>query len=263
MEEQERVDLYEQTAIAQAGQQAQAAIAAQYYLEEQERGLAETQLDVETIISKIYHLLKQDILKPLKDGQMDWVSIPEKDRVLTDWAVDKLMQIINFYINKNNLLSNYDEDQINRLMYRFTTEINDLIFLKYEAIFRKPTFEECKNILIERIEEKTKLKAFAMEIIGKTPDKEKIREELLQEVELRVEKEISKIRQEKLKEAIREYGLMTAELETMVLATFNRAWRGEERGSIRRHQQISEIIGTRPPLQKGEKGGIFGRWIGR
>ena len=138
MNEDQFEDVSQNTAIAgQMGQASQSAAMAQYYLQEQEKGLAETQLEVETIISKIYHLLKQDVLRETKDGRLDWKVIPENERILTDWAVDKFMQIINFYVNKNTLLSNYNEDQINRLMFRFTTEINDIIFLKYEAIFRK------------------------------------------------------------------------------------------------------------------------------
>ncbi len=37
-------------------------------------------------------------------------------------------------------------------MLRFVTEINDLVLLKYQTLFRQPTFEECKEIMLERIE---------------------------------------------------------------------------------------------------------------
>lgn len=260
MNEEQYEEVSQNTAIAgQLGQAAQSQAMAQHYLQEQEKGLAETQLEVETIISKIYHLLKQDVLKEQEDGRLDWESILTTKRILTDWAVDKFMQIINFYVNKNTLLSNYNEEQINRLMYRFTTEINDIIFLKYETIFRKLSFKECKDILIQRLDEKAQLKTFALEVAGKVPDEKKIKEDLLEEIEMRIEKEISKIRQEKLKEAIREYGLMTAQLETIILATFNRAWKGEERGSIRRHSQITEVLGN-PRSSQQDRGGMF-RWL--
>jgi len=51
------------------------------------------------------------------------------------------------------------------------------------------------------------------------------------------------------------YQLLMAQLEQMVYATLNRAWKGEERGSIRRHTTISELIGNKP--QQQGKGGIF------
>ena len=241
----------QQNALANAQQQ--------YYLDERERGLAETQLDVTEIISKIYHLLQQDVWREDDQGIGSWKPVKPVERTLTDWGVDRIMQVTNFYVNKNNLLSNYDEKQINRLMLRFVKEINDLVLLKYQLLFRQPTFEECKTILLDRIEGKKQLKMFAYEILGKIPNEKEIKAELVNEVEHKLEKEIEKIRNEQRKEKIREYGILMAQLETMVYATFNRAWRGEERGSIRRHTNISEVIGKMQSPQ--QKGGMF-KWVG-
>lgn len=261
--DQENYDaLFEQTQMAGAvGQQAQAAAAAQYYLEEQQKNLAETQLEVESITERIYHLLKQDSLKILDDGRTEWQAIIDmKQRTLTDWGIDRIMQVIHFYINKNTLLSNFDEPQINRIMLRFCNEINDLVLLKYQILFRQPTFKECKEILLERIDEQKQLKVFAAEIIGITLDPNKVKEELLKEAEQRIENEIKKIRQEQTKEKLKEYGLLMAQLEAMVYATYNRAYRGEERGSIRRHTNISEVLGR--PMNPKQEGGMF-KWLSK
>ena len=67
--------------------------AARYYLEEQERTIAEAQLEVESILMEVYHLLRQDTLKPKEDGTFEWVptSDPTKDNLdifpLTCWNV--------------------------------------------------------------------------------------------------------------------------------------------------------------------------------
>jgi len=45
-------------------------------------------------------------------------------------------------------------------------------------------------------------------------------------------------------------------LEAAVYATYNRAWKGEERGSLRRHSSFSEIFSPNPPSQN-KRGGIF------
>jgi len=252
----------------QVGQAAQAAAAAQYYVEEQEKNLAETQLDVESIIEKIYHLLKQDVLKPNmeKDGKLDWFPIKDiKQRALTDWGVDRIMQVINFYINKDVLLSNFDEKQINRNMLRFCVELNDLVLLKYQLLFRQPSFDECKEILKGRLEDKKKLRRYAIEILGKEVTKEQekeIEKQILNEIENRIEQEIAKIKEEQRKEKLREYGLLMAQLESIVYATYNRAWRGEERGSIRRHTNISEVLGNKPSVSNTSGGGVF-KWIKR
>lgn len=259
-EENEQERMYNQAAITSQTNR-NMTDAAQYYLEEKEKGIVDVQLEVDSIKSDIYHLLKQDRLILNKEtNQIDWVEISNlSQRTLSDWGVERIMQVINFYINKNTLLTNFDEKQIRRLMLTFMTELNDLILMKYQLIFRTPTFEECKTIMLNKLEEKKKLKMFTLEILGKTPDEKQISKDLLEEMESTIEKEMSKIKEEQRKEKLRDYGILIAQLEVIVYATLNRAWRGEERGSIRRHTQISELIGGRPNMNMGKSssGGMF------
>lgn len=269
MNTEEMNNLMEQANIqGQIGQGAQASAAAQYYVQEQEKNLAETQLEVESIATRIYHLLRQDVLKPNNDGddRLVWTSIQDtKQRALTDWGVDRIMQVVHFYINKNILLSNFDVTQIDRIMLRFCTELNDLVLLKYQVLFRQSTFEECKDILKSRLDDKKKLKRYTREILGEVISKEKeieIEEDIIREMEGKVELEIQRIREEQRKEKLREYGLLMAQMEAMVYATYNRAWKGEERGSIRRHTNISEVIGNHSPSRQDGGGGMF-KWIKR
>lgn len=260
MNEEEIAAINAQSQTATNTQQA-AQIAAQTaeYQGTIEKGLAETQLDVNQIINEVYHLLKQDIFI-IENGMPGWKELESvQDRILTDKGVERIMQVVKFYVNKNTLLSNFNDVQINTLMLRFVTELNDLILLKYQYIFREPTFEECKGILNSRIDEKAKLKVYAAEIVGKTLEKEDVKKEMLEEIEFKIEKEIEKIKQESRKEKLRDYGLMMAQLETMIFSTLNRAWKGEERGSIRRHTNISEVIGSSPLANKND-GGMF-KWL--
>lgn len=235
--------------------------AAQYYLEEKEKGIVDIQLEVESIKLDIYHLLRQDrLILNKENNQVDWVELEDlSQRTLSDWGVERIMQVINFYINKNTLLTNFDEKQIRKLMLTFMTELNDLILMKYQLIFNTPTFEECKIIMLNKLEEKKKLRIFTSEILGKEYDEKEISKELLGEMERTVEKEMSKIKAEQRKEKLRDYGILIAQLEVIVYATLNRAWKGEERGSIRRHTQISELIGGRPSFNtnKSSGGGMF------
>lgn len=272
---------------AQAGIQGQLAqneqIAQQYMLDNQERGLVELQLEVDTIIEDIHHKLREDKLVE-EDGRREWKPIPKKsERTLSDWGVDRIMRIIHFYINKNTLLSNFDEQTIKRLMYKFVTELNDLLLNKYEVLFMEPTFEECREILEYRISERMKKRMFAYEVAGKNkPTEKEVNKEILKEIvvnnmilmqkkkstnqqiyqqiknateddfkenysefiELALEREVLKIKSEQRDRRVSEYGLMIAELEVQVLSTLNRAWKGEERGSIRRRTSISELIGN-------------------
>ena len=257
MDEEEYLEMSGHAQIA--GQtQKNAAEAAQYYLEEKEKGIVDIQLEVDSIKSDIYHLLRQD--RQFIDDEtqkIEWKPLENNvERTLTDWGVERIMQVIHFYINKNTLLTNFDQKQINSVMLTFMNETNDLILLKYQNLFCEPTFEECKNIIQQRLENKKKMRMFTLEVLGQEIDEEKISNELLGEMEVTLAKEMEKIKNEKRKEKLRDYGLLVAQLEIIVYATLNRAFRGEERGSIRRHTQISELIGGRPPQQQ-TKGGMF------
>lgn len=259
MEQEQQEQLMRQAMIqGETGKNAMATAQAQYYNQEKEIGLADAQLEVDTIKEDIYHLLRQDV-KEINKGKFEWVDLKsQKERTLSNWGVDRIMQIIHFYINKNTLLSNFNEEQINRLMLKFIKELNDLILLKYQVLFREPSFEECKEIILKKLDNRKKMKMFSLEVLGKETNEEEINKELLEEMESTLEKEMEKTRRETKKEKIRDYGLIIVQLEIIVFATLNRAWKGEERGSLRRHMSVSELIGATPSRPQQDKGGFFG-----
>jgi hypothetical protein len=233
--------------------------ALQMQMEESEQTLAEAQLDCDRTLSKIYHLLKQDILKPNEEGILEWSEIPDKKkRVLTDEGVDKIMQILEGYICKEVLLSNFDDVTIKRRMLEFSLSFSGLMFMKYEIYYRIPTLDECQEILKKRIDERVNRKLSGFKMLSKKYDKEKITEEIYNEYESKIEYELSKIRQEQIKLNLREFEMIFTQLKSLVEATHNRAWKGEERGSLRRHFNISEVIGGNPNSQKQNKGSWFG-----
>ena len=230
----------------------------QYKMEESEQNLAEAQLDCQETLSKIYHLLKQDVLTPNEEGILEWKEIEDtKKRVLTEEGVEKMMQVMQSYINKETLLSNFDEKMIARRMLEFSLALSAVIFMKYDVYFRSPLLDECKDILQNRIDEKNKRKKMNIELLNKEVDMDKIKEETLKEVEPRIEYEIQKIKQEKKKLNLREFEMIFTQLRALVEATHNRAWKGEERGSLRRHFNISEIIGGKPQTPEKKRWGLF------
>ena len=101
------------------------------------------------------------------------------------------------------------------------------------------------------------MKLFSLEVLGQKGDDKKIEKELLEETEATLEKEMEKVRKETKKEKIRDYGLIIVQLEIIVFATLNRAWKGEERGSLRRHMNVSELIGASSSRPQQPKGGFF------
>ena len=234
--------------------------ALQYQMEEGEKNLADAQLDCEETLTKIYHLLKQDVLKPNDDGILEWKSIEDaKKRVLTEEGVDKIMQIMQSYINKETLLSNFDEKMIARRMLEFSLSFSALIFLKYEIFFRSPSMLECKELLEERIKQKIEVKKMTAHIFKKDFDEAKVETQILEELEPRMDYEIEKIKAEQTKVNLREFEMLFTQLKALVESTHNRAWKGEERGSLRRHFNISEVIGGKAQMPQ-QKGGMFSGW---
>ena len=230
----------------------------QYQMEEGEKNLAEAQLDCKETLTEINHLLKQDSLRVNEGGILDWFPIDdEKKRVLTNEGVDKIMQIMQSYINKETLLSNFDEKTIARRMLEFSLSFNALIFLKYEVFFRTPTLPECKDILKERMDEKIESKEMTAEIFEKEFDRESVKKKILNEMAGRMEYELKKIKSEKTKLNLREFEMIFTQLKALVESIHNRAWKGEERGSLRRHFNISEVIGGNSPMPQNKS-----RWLG-
>ena len=246
--------------VGAINQQAQQSAATQYYIQEQEKSLAEAQLECDKTLNEIYHLLRQDILKPNEKGMMDWYPIDKKFRALTDQGVDRWMQVMKFYINKDTLLSNFSEEQINKRMLEFCYALNANIFLKYELYFYKPSFEECVDILKSRLKEKSDLKKYARDILGLPVKEKEINDEIVARAEYRIEDEINKIRKERIRQNLREYELLFVQMKAIVEAVHNRALKGEERGSLRRHTQISEILGNKMTQPQQKEGGMF-KWV--
>ena len=236
----------------------------QFMMDEGQRSLAEMQTELDSVKETIFHLLKQD-REIVQSGQLIWEPMVDKSKlVFTEEGRDKIYQLISFYVNKNTLFTNFDENQIKFMMRRFMTELNGLILLKYEIIFRQPTFDECVDILERRTENKAKLRVYSGKRIGKIYDQKEIEKELLKETETRIEYEIKKIKEQQRKEKIREYGIILVQLEALVYSLLNRAFRGEERGSIRRHQNASEVVvlGERGGGSAKTEQGVIKRFLG-
>lgn len=238
----------------------------QMMFQEMERGLAEEQLDVKEIIRDIFKMLTgKKITINQETGNYEWKDSEDtifktQLRVLSDYGIQKIMEKVIFYVNKSTLLSNYDDGEINRIMYDFTTCLNDFVLMRYEGFFYEPTIEECIMILRSKIEYKTKLKSFTEEILGMNPDIDKVREEVVKEMEGRIEYEIDRIKKQELEKRINEYDSITMEIEHQVLNTYKRAEGGIERSSLRKHSQFSEVRSLSPEAPRNNKGGMFG-WL--
>lgn len=189
----------------------------------------EFQLDVDKEIEKINHLLSGHVRIMDEDGNVRWQE-PDDDRlkIFSEYGVKQIMNIVQFYINKNTLLSCYDEDTIKQKMLGFGIEISDLIFNCYEYFFYHPTPEELYNLL----------RPVAVNITDK---------ELYWKCVV--------WSREELQTRFRYYPMIIRELVDAVHSTYLRALNGEERESIRRnmHTHLSQNVTPSAGMLSAEK----------
>ena len=106
--------------------------------------LVKWQLDVNEMLEKAEHLLREDIVS-VEQGQVVWKSNPNpKNRTFSEYGIQELLRVLSMYLNRITILSDYEPDEINAKVYDFGTEVSNLIFMKYED-FGLTSLEKRKN----------------------------------------------------------------------------------------------------------------------
>jgi hypothetical protein len=124
---------------------------------EQEENLIRWQLDLREDLDRIYHLLKGDILNITEDGEQNYLPSSNPNlRPFNEFGVQMIMNVMQFYLNRNTILSNYDEDTILWKVHDFGVELSDLIFNKYEEMMVTIESDD-HEVIKEHIAEKIKL----------------------------------------------------------------------------------------------------------
>lgn len=220
-------------------------------MQQQDKGMISEQLDVADILDNMYYLLKGFVLRRNEDtGEMSWEKPESNDMIiLSDYGVNYILGAVQWYINKNTLLSNYEDDVIFKKMEDFATTLTDNIFMDYDNMFCYPTLEDCKAEIEKRIQRKVDIKKFALElasgdkIIDGDKISNKLRAEVLKEMEGRIEKEMKIISEQKLKSKLKRFESLVRFVQDAVHSAYNRAWKGQERRTLREHISITENKG--------------------
>lgn len=219
------------------------------------------QLDTSRILENMHNLLRGFVLKEQPNGTKKWVAPANNDLiVLSDYGVNYIMQYLSAYVCENTLLSNYDDKQIDAKMEDVATTFIDDIFMEYDKMFFIPTLDECKEEVKKRIQAKVNIRAFALDLMDREVDKEKIEAELLKEMEGRIERELDIIKQQKMKGKLKRFDSLSRMVQDTIHSAYQRAWKGQERSSARSHITVSETKGgMMAPQSRGGFGGILGR----
>lgn len=100
--------------------------------DERTENLIRWQLDIKEELERIEHLLKGDVLRYDKKGNEYWDK--DKNPLFNEKGIREILKILNWYLNKNILLSNFDEEEIMVRMKQFSRVLINFIFNNYEDL---------------------------------------------------------------------------------------------------------------------------------
>jgi len=230
----------------------------QDWRQQEEKSIVKEQLDLSEEISRIDYLIKGYSLEPAEDGGLQWVAPTNKEMIIfSEYGIHLIRNTVCWYLNKNLLLSNFDEETIRKKMFDFTNDLIDTIFMEYDKVFISPSVEDCIEVLKERIKRQAQVREFAMELKGIEVDRDVLIKEGFDKLENKIEEEIEKIRKDIIKSKLKRYFLIVRTIQDAIHATYMRAWKGIERGTLRQHTQITETRGLGQDINKNSSGGLF------
>lgn len=109
-----------------------------------EDNIVRWQLELNDILERAEHILRGDVPK-FQDGHIVWKENPHPElNPLNDTGVQEIMKILALYVNRNKVLADYSNEEINFKVYDFGRAINNLIFMR-DFEFGMDTEEKRKN----------------------------------------------------------------------------------------------------------------------
>jgi len=202
---------------------------------QQDENLIKWQLDLREDLDRIYHLLKGHQIKQDERGNVIYVEPDDSSlKPFNEFGTQLIMNILSFYLNRNTILSNYDEDTINYKVYDFGCDLVDLVFNRYEEMMMTTTFElEFKKIYPE------------YELIAKPDGKMlcKLNGNIFPVENSMVQNVENKIK-EHLLGKMKMYPMIVRELVDSVHSAYLRALNGEEKKSLREARTVSQMDNT-------------------
>lgn len=101
---------------------------------EYNENLVRWQLDIKEELERIEHLLRKHIPKRGPNGEDYFVAAPKEDQLFNEHGINFILNLLGWYLNKNFILSNFDEEQINLRVHQFATRLIDYVHNNYEQM---------------------------------------------------------------------------------------------------------------------------------
>lgn len=118
-----------------------------------EDNLVKWQLNLEEEKERIYHLLKGHRKGYNEKGEEVWMP-PESEKsiILNDVGVDYIMGLLEAFLNRNIILSNWDDERIMELLNDLSSQIINDIYNSYEDFGLDTDFKrKMFGILVEKV----------------------------------------------------------------------------------------------------------------
>jgi hypothetical protein len=198
--------------------------------------------------------LKGDRITQDDNGNLVYAEAESNDlKPFNEFGTQLIMNLIQFYLNRNTILSNYKEEDIKNKVLDFGIRLSDLIHNRYEDMMMTTTFEDEFNNLYPELELYRDNKGKMFYSI-KDGDTFILDEEMVESVNRRLDEHILG----KLKMA----EIVCGAIVDNVHSTFNRALNGGELKSLREARTVSQSdSGIRQPNfpVMEQKRGLFNR----
>jgi len=95
-----------------------------------EDNIVRWQLELNDILERAEHILRGDV-PTFKDGHIIWSKNPRPDdNPLNDVGVSEIMKVLSMYVNRNKVLADYTNEEINIKVFDFGRALNNLIFMR-------------------------------------------------------------------------------------------------------------------------------------
>jgi hypothetical protein len=102
------------------------------FVTREQESLVKWQLELNDILERTEHILRGDEPE-FKNGHLIWTKNKKpEDNLLNDVGVKAILKILALYVNRNTILSDYENDEIRYKVLDFGRRVNNLLFTKAE-----------------------------------------------------------------------------------------------------------------------------------
>lgn len=113
-------------------QQLQQHYASTMFSAENNDNLVKWQLDIKEELARIEHLIRKHIPATDQDGNEYYKEAPKENQIFNETGVNEILNLLAWYLNKNIILSNFNEKQINQRCEQLGEELINFVFNNYE-----------------------------------------------------------------------------------------------------------------------------------